>query len=204
VGNLQGFVEQFTYAGIFAVLLLGSLGLPVPEELSIITAAILSHAGVIRWWLAIPVCLLGVLSGDVVLYSIGRLSGRRVLSWKAMRHVLTPARARRLETAYRQHTMKTIVIARHLMGLRVAAFLTAGLTRVPVARFLVADGSAALVGVSLQFTLAYFFTDQVEALVADIHHLRRWGWLAALVVAAAIVVAAWWRSRQRFETETTL
>src|SRR5262249_34278543 len=68
----------------------------------------------------------------------------------------------------------------------------------------VGDGAGAVVGVSLQFTLAYFFTDQVEALVADIHHLRRWGWLAALVVAAAIVVAAWWRSRQRFETETTL
>jgi len=36
VETLQGFVEQFTYLGIFAVLLLGSLGVPIPEEMAII------------------------------------------------------------------------------------------------------------------------------------------------------------------------
>ncbi len=66
--TLQGFVEQFTYLGIFAVLLLGSLGVPIPEdEMAIIAAAVLSHEGLARWWLALPVCLLGVLSGDMVL-----------------------------------------------------------------------------------------------------------------------------------------
>ena len=61
---LQEFVDNFTYLGIFAVLLLGSLGVPIPEEMPIIAAAVLSHEGIVRWWLALPVCLLGVLSGD--------------------------------------------------------------------------------------------------------------------------------------------
>lgn len=34
--TIQGVVEQFTYLGIFAVLLLGSLGVPIPEEMAII------------------------------------------------------------------------------------------------------------------------------------------------------------------------
>jgi hypothetical protein len=37
---LQGFVEQFTYFGILAVLLLGSLGVSIPEEMPIIAAAV--------------------------------------------------------------------------------------------------------------------------------------------------------------------
>ena len=56
---LQEFVDNFTYLGVFAVLLLGSLGVPIPEEMPIIAAAVLSHEGVVRWWLALPVCLLG-------------------------------------------------------------------------------------------------------------------------------------------------
>jgi membrane protein DedA with SNARE-associated domain len=48
VKELQEFVDTFTYLGIFTVLLLGSLGVPIPEELPIIGAAALSHEGVIR------------------------------------------------------------------------------------------------------------------------------------------------------------
>jgi len=46
---LQGFVEQFTYLGIFAVLLLGSLGVPIPEEMPIIAADV--HR--VERWLAL-------------------------------------------------------------------------------------------------------------------------------------------------------
>src|SRR5439155_7109828 len=75
---LQEFFDNFTYLGIFAVLLLGSLGVPVPEELPIIAAAVFSHEGIVRWWLALPMCLLGVLSGVMVLYWIGRHWGEQV------------------------------------------------------------------------------------------------------------------------------
>jgi hypothetical protein len=66
VDSLRGFVEHFTYLGIFAVLLLASLGVPIPEEMPIIASAVLSHEELVRWWLALPVCVAGVLSGDTV------------------------------------------------------------------------------------------------------------------------------------------
>ena len=123
---LQEFVDNFTYLGIFAVLLLGSLGVPIPEEMPIIAAAVLSHEGIVRWWLALPVCLLGVLSGDVALYWVGRHWGEQVLHWRLVRLVLSPERQQWLKAAYRRHALKTVVTARHVMGLRAAAFLTAG------------------------------------------------------------------------------
>ncbi|HEV3347946.1 MAG TPA: DedA family protein, partial [Methylomirabilota bacterium] len=64
---LQELLQRFTYLGILAALLLGSLGVPIPEEMPIVAAGILSHEGLARWWLALPVCVLGVLAGDVVL-----------------------------------------------------------------------------------------------------------------------------------------
>jgi len=43
---------------------------PIPEELPILSAGVLSHEGVARWWIALPVCLVGVLAGDAVLHSV--------------------------------------------------------------------------------------------------------------------------------------
>jgi membrane protein DedA with SNARE-associated domain len=93
--------------------------------------------------------------------------------------------------------VKTIVTARHVVGLRAAAFLTAGIAHVPFLRFIVIDASAAMVSVPIMFGLAYFFTDQLQAVLADVRRVE--GWLALLaVVAIAItfVVMAWWRQRR--------
>ena len=206
--TLQGFVEQFTYLGIFAVLLLGSLGVPIPEEMPIIAAAVLTHAGLARWWLALPVCLLGVLSGDVVLYWVGRQWGEHVLNWRVVRLVLTPKREQWLKAAYRRHALKTVVTARHVMGLRAAAFLTAGNARVPFWKFVVADAGAAALGVPFLFGMAYFFMDEIEAIVADVHRVERWLGLAGLLVLAAVLVVSvrrWHRriGRERLDAERT-
>jgi membrane protein DedA with SNARE-associated domain len=183
------------------VLLLGSLGVPIPEEMPIIAAAVMSHEGLVRWWLALPVCLLGVLSGDVVLYWVGRYWGDQVLDWRLVRLLLSPAREQWLQVAYRRHALKTVVIARHVMGLRAAAFLTAGNARVPFWKFVVADVGAAFFSVPLVFGLAYFFTDQIKAIMADVHRGERWLGLAGLLILAALAGAGLWRWRRRIEKE---
>jgi membrane protein DedA with SNARE-associated domain len=201
VEALQEFVGNFTYLGIFAVLLLGSLGVPIPEEMSIIAAAVLSHEGIVRWWLAVPVCLVGVLSGDMVLYWVGRQWGEPVLNWRLVRLVLSPAREQWLKVAYRRHALKTVVTSRHLMGLRAAAFLTAGSAHVLFWKFVVADAGAALFGVPLLFGLAYFFTDQIKAITADVHRAERWLGLAGLLALGAMLVVGVWRRYRRVGQE---
>jgi len=62
-------------------------------------------------------------------------------------------------------------MARHVAGLRAAAFLTAGMARVPFWKFILADAGAAAVSVPFVFALAYFFTDQIGAILADVHRV---------------------------------
>jgi membrane protein DedA with SNARE-associated domain len=196
VGSIEQFLEEFTYLGVFLVLFIAGLGVPIPEELPVVASGVLAHEGVVRWWLMLPVCVVGVLSGDVVLYWVGRHWGERVLAWRVVRRVLSPQREEALKAAYRRHGVKVIFTARHVVGLRAAAFLTAGIARVPFVRFLLADAAAALVGVPLGFGLALFFTDQLDEIRADVHRLERWVIMAALVaVAAWLAVRAYRRSR---------
>ena len=46
------------------MLFIAGLGVPIPEELPILASGILAREGLVRWWLALPVCLVGVLAGD--------------------------------------------------------------------------------------------------------------------------------------------
>src|SRR5437879_13715627 len=81
---IQQFIEHFTYAGLFLTLFAAGLGLPIPEEVAIIAGGVLAHEHVVHWWIALPVCILGVLGGDVALYAIGHHWGERVLEWRVV------------------------------------------------------------------------------------------------------------------------
>ena len=189
-------IEQFTYLGIFLVLLAAGLGVPIPEEVPIVAAGVLAHQLVIHWWLAMPVCLAGVLLGDIILYAAGRRWGEHILSSRFWRHLLTPERAAMLQERYHQHGVKIIFVCRHLMGIRAGAFIMAGAIGIPFWKFLIANTAAALVSVSFAFGLAYFFTDQVVGLMADVRRIERWLILLALMaVAGWIAVIAWRRNR---------
>ena len=72
-------IESFSYGGLLLVLLLGSRGLPIPEEVPIVAAGLLSHQEIMRWWIALPTCIAGVFAGDIILYWAGRHWGERVL-----------------------------------------------------------------------------------------------------------------------------
>jgi membrane protein DedA with SNARE-associated domain len=201
MGALEQFLEEFTYAGIFIALFLGGIGVPLPEEVPVLTAGVLAHEGVVRWWLALPVCLVGVLSGDVVLYWVGRHWGERVLGWRIVRRILSREREETLKEGYRRHGVKIVFTARHVMGLRAAAFLTAGIARVPFPRFLAADALASMVGVPISFGLAFFFTDQLEQIMTDVHRAERWALLLLFVAVAVWITVLVWRQGVAVERE---
>jgi membrane protein DedA with SNARE-associated domain len=182
---------------LFLVLFVAGLGVPLPEEVPIVAAGVLSHQGALRWWLALPVCVVGVVAGDVVLYWVGHHWGERILGWRVVRWVLSPAREEQLKAAYRNHGAKIVLTTRHVTGLRTAAFLTAGIARLPFWTFLAVDAAAVLVGVPASFGLAFLFADQVEQVLADVHRAERWLGLFALVVLATWVVVTVWRRGRR-------
>jgi len=190
-------IERFTYAGIFLVLFVAGLGAPIPEEAPIFAAGILASQEVIRWWLALIVCFVGVLSGDVALYWIGHHWGEHIMDWRITRFVLTPEREQVVVEAYHRHGMKIVFTARFVAGFRAAAYLTAGIVRIPFWKFLAVDGIAALIGVPLGFGVAYLFTDQLPQIMRGVHDVQRILILAGMILLAAVIGYAAYRKSRR-------
>jgi membrane protein DedA with SNARE-associated domain len=70
-------IGELGYVGIALILILGGLGLPIPEEAPIILAAVLSRNGTLTWPLALASCLTGVLLGDLSSISWATFTARR-------------------------------------------------------------------------------------------------------------------------------
>ena len=193
---LTELILDFTYPGVFLVLLGTGLGVPIPEELPIVIAAMMARWEVMHWAGALGSCLGGVLAGDMLLYWMGRHFGRRILEWPAARRILTPEREARVMEAYHRHGLKFVVMARLVMGLRAAAFLTAGVVRVPFLRFVVVDVAAVLVSVPLAFGLAYAVADSVVVALARVQEMQLWIGGSVLLIATGWLVVRWRRRRR--------
>jgi membrane protein DedA with SNARE-associated domain len=183
---IEGAIEYFSYGGLLVVLLLGSLGLPIPEEVPIVAAGMLSHQQMMRWWLALPTCIVGVFAGDLILYGAGRHWGERVLDQPLIGRLLTRARLEQIQAGYRRRGALIVFLARNVMGLRAAAFVGAGVGGLPFWKFAAADGAAIGYGVPLNFALAYLFSRHLHAVLAEVHRVE--GWIALLAVVGG---SAW-------------
>jgi membrane protein DedA with SNARE-associated domain len=118
------------------------------------------------WWIMLPVCIAGVVTCDAFLYVIGRWGGTRLLErpW-VQRYVIKPEKRAKIERNFQKYGVRILLGVRLLPGVRAPVFVMAGVVRLPLTRFLLADGLYAIPGVTLLFTLAYWFTDQVLEII---------------------------------------
>lgn len=194
--HLSSLTPESVYATLAGILLLCGLGVPIPEDISLITAGYVAHLGVINVHNALGVCLIAVLAGDTMAFFLGRYFGARALESRAFKRIFTPRKQLRVRAYFRKYGSKVIFIGRFLPGLRFSIFFSAGTLKVRPAVFLVYDTFAAIVSVPALVYLAWIFGDHIDAVIA---WARRSGYgiLLVVTVAAALIVVRAMRKQRR-------
>ncbi len=171
-----------TYWGIFAFLVLTGCGLPIPEEVAIVLAGVLSAEGHLRPELAFAVCLSGAVVGDCLLYAIGYHWGRGLLAaHPTLAKLLHAQHEPRFEQVIDHHGLKVMLLARFLVGIRGPVYLAAGAVRMPFRRFLLYDLVSAAIVVGLFFGLSYAYGDDIA------RWIRRAEWAVTLLVVLIVI-----------------
>ncbi|MFO0938043.1 MAG: DedA family protein [Gemmataceae bacterium] len=202
-------IALYKYGIVAATIIATGFGFPIPEEIPVVTAgAMVGHdangtnpsefialgggamavepppAGLLRWWIMLPVCIVAVVIGDGCLYGIGRLFGKRLLEFNwVKKRILPPEKRDKIEANFRKNGVMILLAARLTPGIRTPVFMMAGILRMPLTKFLLADGLYAVPGINILFWLAYFFTDWF---IAAVHAAERYRPLVIVVVLAAI------------------
>src|ERR1041385_1979536 len=103
---------------VFAWLVIGSLGLPLPQDAALLAAGVLIQRGAVHPLVAALVVMVGVLGGDAVLFFAARRLGTAAYDKKLFQKILPPAGRAKIEGAYARYGGRLVFIARPLAGLR--------------------------------------------------------------------------------------
>jgi len=165
---MEWLLSQLTshvYAKLAGILLLCGLGVPIPEDISLISAGYLAHLGTVDLHTVFLVCFAAVLGGDTLAFAMGRTVGTKLLASRFGHRYFTPRRQRRVRAYFRTYGSKVIFVARFLPGLRFSIFLSAGMLHVRPYVFIVYDALAALLSVPFLVYLAYYFGNNIDRVV---------------------------------------
>jgi membrane protein DedA with SNARE-associated domain len=199
--TLLGLLESYKYAAMFGVLFLCGLGLPMPEEVTLIASGLAVGWEKANFWLASVSCVAGILSGDAFIFFMGRYHGRRFLASKPMRWLLTESRQSKIGSLFAKHGNKAVFFARFLPGVRIGVYAYAGQHGMGWFRFLLLD----LMGAVISGPTSIFVGGFAAAKIADpedaaryashlIHEGSNWIYVVlGLVVLVGVAHWAWGR-----------
>lgn len=176
------------YLSILGVLLACGLGVPIPEDVTLIAAGILAGTGKITIFGAYVTSYIGIMAGDCFLFFLGRKHGRAVFTWPFFKKIFTPARIAMAENKIQKNANAICFIARFLPGLRSPIFLTAGTLKVKPSVFLLQDGFAALISVPIWIYLGQWAGENMDDAIhkAKEFHLLIFTFIGLFVLALII------------------
>ena len=118
----------------------------------------------------LPVCCVGIICADCLLYAIGRFYGTWLLEHRWFARMVPAEKRQRVEDNFHRYGISILLFGRLVPGIRAPLFLMAGIMRLPMRYFFLADGLGAVIGNSVLFFLAWWFGDSFKELI---DHLDR-------------------------------
>lgn len=176
-------IQQLPNLGLFILLILGTLGFPFPEDAILILAGFLVANETVRPIPAFLAVYSGLMLTDFLLYSFGKRYGRMLVENRRFQKVLSLERLLKTEEKLTKWGAVAVFFGRHLFGVRAQIFLAAGVIKMPYKRFLMADGTSALLSMVLWGGLGFAGGNSIELLRRDITTLEQ----IVTVILAAVV-----------------
>lgn len=194
-GTLQSLFGEFQYLAPFVVLLLCGVGLPLPEEVTLIGSGLLLFQGRVEFVPIVLTCSSAILIGDSIPFWLGRKYGLSALRVPWVARIVHPERFQRIHRRFAEHGNWATFACRFFAGIRIPGYFVAGMMGMSYPRFLLLDTIGVMISVPISIYAGEVFGGQVERLrdtVANLHLI-----LAFLVLSLVIILVVKSRSRRR-------
>ena len=185
---------EMIYIIVGLVIGLESMGIPLPGEITLVSASLLAATGVTSPWGVAVAAALGAILGDSIGYAIGRRGGRPLLERLGRRFPrhLGPAHLVRAEQMFARWGVWAVFFGRFVALLRILAGPLAGALRVPYRKFLIANATGGIVWAFGTTFLLFHLGRVTERWLKDL------SWIAlAVAVLFGLLTTAYLKRRAR-------
>src|ERR1700737_2686820 len=181
--NLDSLLATYGYLAVFIFVGVESIGIPVPGETMLVTAAI--YAGTTGRLSIVGVIIAssaGAIVGDNIGYVIGRTGGYRLLKRYGRYIRLDQNRLRLGQYLFHKHGSKAGVFGRFVSVLRIFAAFLAGVNHMHWRRFLIFNAAGGIIWAKIHGVAAYLLGQQLLRLSGRVD-------LALAIVGVAVIIA---------------
>jgi membrane protein DedA with SNARE-associated domain len=181
--NLDSLLATYGYLAVFFFVGIESIGIPVPGETMLITAAIYAGTtGRLSIFWVIVASSAGAIVGDNIGYTIGRTGGYRLVKRYGRYIRLEENRLRLGQYLFRKHGSKVVFFGRFISVLRIFAAFLAGVNHMHWRRFLIFNAAGGIIWSTIYGTAAYLLGQQLLRLSGPAD-------LVLAIVGVAVIVA---------------
>jgi membrane protein DedA with SNARE-associated domain len=174
------------YLLVGLVIMVESLGIPLPGEIVLVSAALLAsqHADVNPLWIGIFASA-GAIVGDSIGYAIGRKGGNRLFAWagrKFPKH-FGPKHIEKAKGIFQKRGVWAVFFGRFIAFLRILAGPLAGSLHMPYGKFLAANALGGIVWAGGTTAAVYYLGIVAEKWLSRFSYVG----LGAAVIAGVII-----------------
>lgn len=149
-------INQYGYFLFYLAFTLGPFGIPIPNEITILTGATLSQAGVINSWITYFCILSGLLTGFTTAYFAGKYFGQKLKNkFQQNRHFQTA------ELILKKRGNMAMFIGMFIPGVRYIIPLLIGLSGTRYRQFALISYSSAIGWTVMFFSAGTFFGEYI-------------------------------------------
>lgn len=194
-------ITRYGYAGIFLLLMLGIVGLPVPDEALLTFVGYLSFKGDLAVVPSLATAFLGSATGISVSYGLGRFAGLQVMTTLGLALHVSPERMRKAQAWVQRWGKYALLIAYFVPGVRHLAALLAGASNLPLRVFAPFAYAGALLWSGTFIAVGYGFGEEWSRLSPLVHRTLVMVALALLLAIAVCLLII--RRRARPDSSAT-
>jgi membrane protein DedA with SNARE-associated domain len=178
MNDLLSSISHHGYIVLAAVCFAEAIGLPVPAALALLTAGAVVAYGDLHFYLVFGVSLLSIMTGDVILYFMGRVSGWALLGVLCRLSANPETCILRSAEYFYRRGKQTLLFAKFIPGINTMSPPLAGSMKMRPGQFLQFDTLGAALYVGVYALAGYLFSDALRAITRG---LRSAGFAAELI-----------------------
>jgi membrane protein DedA with SNARE-associated domain len=191
--SLLTWLSHYGYAGLFLLLVLGIVGLPVPDETLLVFSGYLISKGRLHpaWTFVSGLC--GSVSGISLSYLLGKSLGYSFVQRYGRYVHLSPERIDHVNHWFHRIGHWLLTIGYFIPGIRHFTAFVAGMSKLEYRTFAAFAYPGAAIWVGSFLALGYFLGDKWQTTFTSLHH-----YLVAITIAVGVILGAvWWLRRKR-------
>jgi len=184
--NVLQWIATYGYAGIFFLLILGIVGLPVPDETLMTYTGFLVYKGTLQFIPALAAAYLGSVAGITISYWLGRKLGLPLVHRYGKYVHFGQAELDRVHNWFHRMGRWTLTFGYYIPGVRHFTAYVAGTADMPFAEFAIFAYSGGFLWCMTFLSLGYFLGERWEWALEKLHTD-----VLYVVIAAGLCIVAY-------------